>query len=127
MYNKGSLFTCFESHPMSDFRDHFQRCFANRAVSVERTFVLDANGDYIFDKTTDGEQRRTSFAFAQQEPTVADIIRSVHSCGAQLHTVFADAKGRVSTVRDPKSGQYAMTVREQAQGGWVIDPYLRKF
>lgn len=109
---------------MGDFRDSFSQ-FANRAVQVERIDVLAQDGSYIFDQTAQGEQRRSSYCFAPQEPLVADIIAATLKDGAQLRVVFADAKGHETTPADLRAGQHVMTVREKPTGGWVIDPYLR--
>lgn len=109
---------------MADFRDTFSQ-FANRAVQVTRTNVLDEDGNYIFDKTASGEERRTSYCFTPEDPLVADILAATLASGAQLRVVFADAKGRETPLTNPRAGQHVMTVRESAQGGWVIDPRLR--
>ena len=111
---------------MGDFRDSFSQ-FANRAIQVERIDVLAEDGSYIFDQTAHGEERRSAYCFAPKEPLVADIIAATLKDGAQLRSVFTDAKGRENTLKDLCAGQHIMTVREKPQGGWVIDPHLRTF
>ena len=123
MYNKGDGATGVN---MADFTQEFSR-FANRAIQVRTVFDLHEDGSFVFARNASGTEQRTSHhCFAPEDPLVADIITAAHASGAHLRVIFADAKGNENKLQGIVAGQYVMTVRESAQGGWVIDPHLKR-